>query len=169
LKTAFNIGKYPFTRGAAVGAAFGAMQGLQSDQLSMESIALGAFRGIGVSLAASFLGPKIARAAWTDKKGIASFGWEASKLAGKAARFGLEHPLLLGAAVGGVMAAESFAKEKSPLLSGVQMNTVIDQQEAAANELSMSLGHASVFPSASRQRLQNSTAGLTQGLHRGRH
>lgn len=94
-------------------------------------------------------------------------------------RFAFEHPFLVGGGIAAGYGALSIAHNKQPLasptLEGAEVNTRYDEQAIAAEM--MRTGPAPtgmVGPSASmmgpyHRAMQGSTAGLVQGLHRGRH
>jgi hypothetical protein len=94
-------------------------------------------------------------------------------------RFAVNHPYMLaGGALGGaaVMSYEGQGTglhQSSPTLEGAEMNTRYDQQAIAAQELGqMGAGLRGSYPMMSgpwNRAMQQSTHGLVQGLHMGRH
>jgi ABC-type amino acid transport system permease subunit len=101
--------------------------------------------------------------------------------AAKLGRFVFEHPLLtLGAGaatIGGISALDSGTNYRSPTMSGVKMNTSVNTQAAAANEMTGGMGSigtgqvaaAGAVANQMQQEFMSSASGLVGGLHRGRH
>lgn len=119
-----------------------------------------------------------------SKSPIAAMGRGAIGMGKKVGSFAFNHPVGLAAGVGVVGGATLLANTSpaSPTMSGAEVNTRYDQQAIAAMEMQtgtgaagMGLGGAGRFGSAPEmmghfhRAHQASTAGLVQGLHRGRH
>lgn len=124
-----------------------------------------AFTGVlgAAKLGASVAGPAM-QAAFTLGKPAAKVGIAGG---GKALGFALRHPeltMVLGVGALGVYAANKIAAETSSV------------GEKEANQLARIYGHSTGFTPGygslaydpNRMRMQNSTMGLVQGLHRGR-
>lgn len=124
-----------------------------------------------------FSASPIASLGRTEAKGI----WSGTKQALRAGRFGLENPLLVGGAIGTAAVGMSVAGSdgqsfQSPTMGGAQLNAKYDKQAIAAEELQMSqiaptgaIGTAPQMVGRMQKELMDSTRGLVQGLHRGRH
>jgi len=109
--------------------------------------------------------------------------YSAGKGVGKAglglASFAIQHPVGLAAAGGaayGLAYATRLAGPGSPTMRGAKVNTQYDRQAIAACEMNEGVlaptGMVGTMPMMARpmqDALQNSTNGLVQGLHRGRH
>lgn len=103
------------------------------------------------------------------------------KLVQKTAMFALEHPVATAGIIGaGALAgaATGFTEDPfvSPTLSGANVSTKYNQQAIAARELQMSMiapvgavGPAPQMLGNMQRKMMQSTDGLVQGLHRGRH
>lgn len=93
----------------------------------------------------------------------------------------INHPVasaaMAGGGIAGVMAMnETFSDAPSPTLSGARVDMNYDRQALAAEEMNMggaspsgSVGTFQQFSGGRMGRLQQSTYGLVQGMHRGRH
>lgn len=110
-------------------------------------------------------------------RGMTSGAVGAGGLAFRAGRFAFEHPLAVGAIAGGTMlAANAAGMPSSPTMSGVEMKANYNEQAMAAAELQMSgiapmgmVGSAPQMMGEINRAMMQSTQGLVQGLHRGRH
>lgn len=155
--------------GGAIGAGVGYFgSGYNNPNLRGEATAKAAFLGaFGAGLGPSIFKMGV-KGIWASRSGLARTG----KGLARAGIFAVEHPLLVGGIAAGGMGA-AYAANYRPL-SGTTMNVNMDQQALAANELT--LGTGSITPAFGNpllpptyQRLINSTTGLVQGMHRGRH
>jgi len=135
-----------------------------------------AYQAGGMKAAASTLGS-------SPIGNVAKMGFSAAKTAGKMGIWAMEHPLATGAIATGIGAAAygmntgfGSGQNKSPTLSGARIATNFNQQANAATLLQSNtmspMGGVQPAPQGLnryRQAMQQSTMGLTQGLHRGRH
>jgi hypothetical protein len=189
LKTPFKGGLASRTLlGAGVGGTVGAFRGDVTGEGRMQEIfkhaALGALGGATWHGAARF-GPGMLKAGW---KPALRAGWAGTKGVGRAARFAWRHPLAtvggVAAVGGGLYAANNLGPQggtpsMSPTLAG-QVAMSYNQRAIAAQEMMggvSPMGFVGSAPEfyqyqqqrAYRERLYDSTTGLVQGLHRGRH
>lgn len=195
LRGAAGILKTPFTGGlasrtllgAGVGGTIGAFRGDVTGEGRMQEIfkhaVLGAVGGAGWHGAAR-LGPKALRMGW---KPALRAGWAGTKGVGRAARFAWRHPMIAfgGAAAvgGGIYMANNMpggaTPSMSPTLAG-QVAMSYNQRAISTQEMMggiAPMGFVGTAPEfmqyqqqrAYRERLYDSTTGLVQGLHRGRH
>lgn len=114
-------------------------------------------------------------------KAGAKVGRGGGKYFSKAAMFALEHPIATGGIIGGGVIAGKLSGVTedpfiSPTMTGVKVNTKYDQQAIAASELQASMispigavGSAPQMMGNMHRTMMQSTGGLVQGLHRGRH
>lgn len=193
-KAGYNIA----TKGNVIGqAAIGAGIGyMTSDSESPTNRLMDTIKGgmIGASVGAGFHALKndtSRKFMWdTFKSGTKAYGPAAAKLGAGSALFitkkAIEHPFMTAAGiagVAGVMNADMFANQfSSPTIDGtrhedqLEMRTQIDQQAMALEHLNMgdispTRNVSAPMRSISRQHrsFMNSTDGLVQGLHNGRH
>jgi len=128
----------------------------------------------------------LARGGWANFKaspmGVTSRG--AVGFGKRLGTFAMYHPGLTIAGVGavGVGGALALGGERSPTMAGADVNVRYDQQMIAAQDIMAGsiapMGGIGTYPqfvemeqrrAAQRQQMRNSTSGLVQGLHRGRH
>jgi hypothetical protein len=96
--------------------------------------------------------------------------------AGQVGGFMLKYPLATAGVVGGAVLV-SNSLNSSPTMSGAKVNTKYDQQQMALTEMHSGtgapgagrIGTAPEMMGRFQRAHQQSTAGLVQGLHRGRH
>lgn len=113
---------------------------------------------------------------------LARFGKGTYANAAAVGKFIKKHPYAVGGVIGGATLAANLPGESSPTMTGAKVNTRYDQQAIAAMELQTGVGAAGsnlgaggAFGAAPQmmgrfhRAHQASTAGLVQGLHRGRH
>lgn len=115
-------------------------------------------------------------------KGLWGAGKKAAGPAGRglkgAAWFALEHPVMTLGAGAAAFGGWSYLQSDtpSPTMTGATMNVNYNQQAIAAQELQMGMispsgmvGTAPQMMGRMHRAMMQSTYGLTQGLHRGRH
>lgn len=189
-RAALEAGRTPVGRmgySAGLGALYG---GITSDSKSatgtFNDILGGAGLGLGLYGAGS-AGLKLGEAAIkksatnTNYTQLAKTGYQRTKqLAGmgfKAARFAVENPLLTAGGIGAVgMAAYGLNYQPgSPTMEGVNLQANFNAQSNAASLLQSNqyaqptIGTTNQMSNRYRKAYQQSTVGLTQGMHRSRH
>lgn len=191
-KAALGVGKFAVGGGAVQRAAAGAIgyggyTFATSDannftnrvEETVKAASLGAVGGLALSRGNKMLGGA-AGSMWKNKGTLAKNLWKTGKASvsfgTKAAQFTLNNPTLaLGGAAalgGGYMAMSE--EEKSPTMEGAEMdlsmNAMAAQYQAGQDMFAGAIKpQAAVMPMAQYQQMANSTHGLVQGLHRGRH
>jgi len=179
---ATKAARNPIAAGTVVGGAAGfatseANTLTQRFQDTGKGAMMGAAAGAFVPGSAAGIYSKL----WKNKSALAKKGWGATKMAGKAAAFALENPLLVGGVAGGLYGASRVLGKFSgqtlstPTMEGAAVNANYDQQAMQSEEMrSMFVNPPGLVGSAPEyqqqmSRLVNSTSGLVQGLHSGRH
>ena len=180
-KTAKMATGNPLQR-ALVGAGAGGLYGYASSDFTGTRALGDAFGG---ALGGAMLG---VGSSMLSARGILGSGIGAGKVALKGIGFTIRHPQLVAGGVaaaalgpGLVMSTMGGQNGVSPSLSGVNVNTSYNQQMIAAESMMMGgispmggVGTQQQFTEMQQrrtqnQRMMNSTYGLTNGLHRGRH
>lgn len=168
--------------GAVVGAGISYAQAGDNPNHTFESV----MKGAALGAVGGFVVGQIPGQAWRAAKSAIGSGrgklgataWSATKAAGRVGRFAFEHPVMTAGMIGGAMyIAGDGGNMQSPTLTGGKVDTQYDQQRAAIAEMSGGtgqigggpVGNAPMMMGRYQRALQNSTQGLVQGLHRGRH
>jgi len=167
--------------GAGVGFAFPG-EDFENPNLSFEErVKSAAFGAVGAGLfmkAPSVLGG-VASMAWKGRGVAGAVGMGAGSMALGAGKFAFNNPLTAMGIAGGIYGATQLNATSvgtSPTMSGARVNTAYNQQAIAMDEMTMGgaaglgmVGTAPQMMNNYHRALQQSTQGLTQGLHRGRH
>jgi len=168
--------------GGIAGGVIGAFQGWQNPNIQTESISKGILLG---ALGGGFISktPKMAYSAMrTIAKGspfsatsLGRGGWAAKKMMAFAAKNPRKTALGIGALYGASV-YNNATMGTSPTMSGSQVNTEYNKQAIAMDQMTMGgtiglgmVGTAPQMMNRYHHALQQSTHGLTLGLHRGRH
>jgi len=186
-KAVARTGMGPMVGGAAIGGIYGAFRGDVTGAGRAEEIfkhaALGAIGGAGLKAGIKY-GPGLVKKGFRPTM---SAGATAARGAWGAGKFAARHPWATAATVGGIGGALYMGGRggatpgTSPTLSGAAMNYNFNNQAIASNELMAGslapMGFVGTAPEyqqhmsqqMNRARMAQSTQGLVQGLHRGRH
>jgi hypothetical protein len=168
--------------GAGIGAAYQTFAGSENNiNARLSNIGGAAFAG-ALAGAGLWAAPSIARQAAKIAPRFMSgralpLAAKTASLGMKAGAYGISHPLVATADIaGGLLTAAVLDIDggygASPTMKGLGVRTNYDQQAIAIEQMSsgmLSMGEMGNAPQMSQRRFQNSTAGLVQGLNRGRH
>lgn len=164
--------------GATVGG-FSGLVGSDAENATnrVGDIAKGALFGATIGAAAGRI-PALGRSLWDNKQAFGKLGLSAGKHGLNMAQWVLNNPTATLMTVGGIGAAyagmNAAVDQSSPTMEGTAMNLTMNQQAAQQQAVFNQFGGAvapqqTVMPMARYQQMANSTQGLVQGLHAGRH
>lgn len=178
-----NTGKLMGIGAIAGGATAAFQEDSNSPTLKLRNILGGAAAGAGLVAGAGLgfaMGRQVAKASWSAAAGrMYGVGKRLGKAGLGLASFAIQHPVGIaaaGAGIYGLAYATRVAGPGSPTLRGARVNTQYDRQAIAAAEMNAGVlapsGMVGTMPQMARpmqEAMMQSTQGIVQGMHRGRH